>query len=184
MEVVILKKTAFITVAVLLLLLMAACSANKSSTETAVPSNQNNEASAGVDNAEAPEEHAAGHDEAADSNKAADDSSDIADMEPKEDEPNKDEAKAEPEPATEPETHKVEIVGFAFAPAALEINAGDKVQFINLDQVQHTATENNGLFDTGLLAEGESETVTFDNTGEFGYFCTPHPGMKAAIIVK
>lgn len=95
-----------------------------------------------------------------------------------------------PEQAAEPKappparTYRVEIVNFAFTPQEIEIEAGTSVEFINLDDIQHTATDDNGAFDTGLLAKGESKTVTFDKAGEYGYYCIPHPGMRGKIIVK
>jgi len=90
------------------------------------------------------------------------------------------------EPAAEPQpqSYRVEIVNFAFTPQVLEIEAGSSVEFVNLDDVPHTATGNNGEFDTGYLAKGESKTVVFEQAGEYGYYCIPHPGMRGTIIVK
>ncbi len=56
-------------------------------------------------------------------------------------------------------THAVEISDFAFGPADLTVTAGDTVTWTNLDAVEHTATGT--IFDTGLLAQGESYSVTF-----------------------
>ncbi|WP_309122069.1 cupredoxin family copper-binding protein [Paenibacillus sp.] len=90
-----------------------------------------------------------------------------------------------PSPAkAEPVRHVVEIVDFAFSPDRLEINAGDTVVFANKDAVGHTATAEDGSFDTGILKQGEEMEVTFAEAGEFPYICTPHPGMKAIILVK
>lgn len=80
-------------------------------------------------------------------------------------------------------THVVEIKDFAFSIAELEIKVGDKVKFINRDNVEHTATADDNSFDTGLFGEGEEKVVTFDKEGDFGYYCAPHPGMKASIKV-
>jgi plastocyanin len=92
---------------------------------------------------------------------------------------------AEPTPdVVAPTTHKVDIVNFAFSPESLEIQVGDIVEFTNLDGVKHSAVEDNGVFDTGLLGKGESKSVTFSEAGEFGYYCGPHPNMRAKIIVK
>jgi plastocyanin len=78
----------------------------------------------------------------------------------------------------------VEISNFAFSPAKLEIKAGDRVTFINKDEIKHSATADDSSFDTGLLAENEDKTVTFDDAGEFAYHCMPHPGMQATIVVS
>jgi amicyanin len=80
--------------------------------------------------------------------------------------------------------HLVEIEGFAFAPQTLTIRAGDTVTWTNLDDVEHTATSTSGAFDSGLLAQGESYTVTFTEPGTYDYLCTPHPMMTGRIVVE
>jgi plastocyanin len=80
--------------------------------------------------------------------------------------------------------HTVEITNFAFSPEKLEISQGDIVTFINKDEVKHSATADNGQFDTELLAQDESMKITFSDAGEFGYYCIPHPGMRGSIVVK
>lgn len=81
-------------------------------------------------------------------------------------------------------THTVLIKGFAFEPANLTINAGDTVVFVNEDNAPHTATADNGTFDTGRLGRGSSAGLTFQNAGTFGYFCAVHPSMKGSITVS
>lgn len=109
-------------------------------------------------------------------------------VEPKEQTPvvePKEPAVVEPTPVVAtPKTHKVDIENFAFSPVTLEISVGDIVEFTNLDTVKHSAVEDNGVFDTGLLGKDESKQITFNEAGEFAYHCGPHPGMKANIIVK
>ncbi|SFJ13021.1 Plastocyanin [Paenibacillus sp. UNC496MF] len=83
-----------------------------------------------------------------------------------------------------PKTYTVEIKDFAFSPAKLDIKAGDSVTFINRDEIEHTATSVDGVFDTDLLAKDASKTVAFKDAGSFSYNCTPHPGMKGVITVK
>lgn len=81
-------------------------------------------------------------------------------------------------------THQVVIKGFAFEPANLTINAGDSVEFINEDGAPHTATADNGSFDTGNLRRGQSATLTFAAAGTFSYFCAVHPRMKGSVTVS
>lgn len=78
----------------------------------------------------------------------------------------------------------VEIKNFAFGPKTLTVKKGTEVTFANQDSVKHSATSDDGSFDTGLLAKGESGSVTFDKAGTFTYHCTPHPYMKATIVVE
>lgn len=81
------------------------------------------------------------------------------------------------------QTHTINIQNFAFSPAELTIKKGDTVKWTNLDSVAHTATSDNGTFDSGLLSQNQSWSKTFNETGTFEYHCTPHPYMKAKIIV-
>ena len=71
----------------------------------------------------------------------------------------------------------VTIAGFAFAPATVTIQVGDSVTWTNEDSTPHTATAGDGSFDTGQLANGDSEAVTFDTAGTFAYVCSIHPQM-------
>lgn len=80
-------------------------------------------------------------------------------------------------------THTVNIQSFAFQPVDLTVNAGDTVQFVNMDSAPHTATADNGTFDTGQLGNGAGAAVSFSGAGSFSYFCKFHPNMKGTITV-
>ena len=45
----------------------------------------------------------------------------------------------------------------------------------------HSATANDGSFDTGILSKGGSGSHTFTQAGTFSYICTPHPFMKGTV---
>lgn len=66
----------------------------------------------------------------------------------------------------------------------LRIKAGTTVTWTNSDSMQHTVTDVGGAFDSGFLNTGETWSFTFDDVGEFEYFCLPHPWMRAKIIVE
>ncbi len=78
----------------------------------------------------------------------------------------------------------VQISGFRFVPAVITIKAGDTVRWTNKDKVSHTATADDQGFDTGLLAPGQPGEMTFDKPGVYDYHCTPHPGMRAQVVVE
>ena len=86
--------------------------------------------------------------------------------------------------ATAQTTHTVTIKGFAFEPANLAIAVGDSVTFTNEDGAPHTATADNGAFDTDRLDRGQSATLTFGSAGSFSYFCAFHPNMKGSIEIS
>ncbi|MGH8928800.1 MAG: plastocyanin/azurin family copper-binding protein [Acidimicrobiia bacterium] len=48
----------------------------------------------------------------------------------------------------------------------------------------HTVTAVAGSFDSGFLTEDATWSFTFNQVGEFEYFCMPHPWMRAKIIVE
>jgi nitrite reductase (NO-forming) len=67
----------------------------------------------------------------------------------------------------------------------LTIAAGTTVTWTNNDPgMIHTVTSADGRFESGFLAEGESWSATFFTPGEFEYFCTPHPWMRAKVVVE
>jgi plastocyanin len=79
----------------------------------------------------------------------------------------------------------VTIENFSFTPFSVTISAGDSVRWTNQDAaVTHTATANNGAFDTGQIKTGSSARVTFKKAGTFNYHCSVHPGMTGRVVVE
>lgn len=73
----------------------------------------------------------------------------------------------------------------AYDPQTITIEVGESVVWHNEDDDTHTATADDGSFDTGDVAAGEySETVIFDEEGEFTYSCNYHPTMTGTVIVE
>jgi plastocyanin len=79
--------------------------------------------------------------------------------------------------------HAVSIQGFAFSPGTVTIAVGDTVTWTNGDSPNHTATADDGSFDTGSIANGASASATFSTAGTFGYHCAIHASMTATIVV-
>lgn len=78
----------------------------------------------------------------------------------------------------------VEIKNFSFAPETLTIKVGESVTWTNQDSAGHSATADDNSFDTGILSQGQSGSVTFSKAGTYTYHCSVHPNMKATIIVQ
>lgn len=78
----------------------------------------------------------------------------------------------------------IAIEDFAFRPGNLEVPVGANVTWRNDDGPPHDATERNGDWQTQRLSEGESESLTFDRTGNYDYYCSIHPSMKARLVVR
>jgi plastocyanin len=80
-------------------------------------------------------------------------------------------------------SEKVEIVDFAYDPDPVTIEEGGKVTWINRDSAPHTATADDGSFDTGTIEKGKIGSETFKEAGNFTYFCTIHPTMHGTVEV-
>jgi plastocyanin len=92
-----------------------------------------------------------------------------------------------PTPVPTPQVVEIGMLDFEFAPPQVTVKVGDTVTWVNQGQRPHSATADDGGFDTGLFGEGESASVTFATTGTFQYFCQLHGGSggqgMAGIVV-
>jgi plastocyanin len=77
----------------------------------------------------------------------------------------------------------VTIADFSFTPASITIHVGDTVTWTNHGPSAHTATANNGSFNTGVLQKGQSGSHTFNTAGTFSYICSIHPFMHGTVVV-
>ena len=78
----------------------------------------------------------------------------------------------------------VTIKDFEFTPAKITVSVGDTVTWKNDGPTAHSATADDGSFDTGVYGKGQSRSHTFDAAGTFAYICTPHPFMKGTVTVE
>ncbi len=82
----------------------------------------------------------------------------------------------------------------AFSPNPLKIKMGDKITWINNDNNIHTVSSGKPnspdagrLFDSGLtslITPSKSYSHTFNEPGEYSYFCRLHPNMVGTIEVE
>ena len=89
-----------------------------------------------------------------------------------------------PAPSDEaPRSEKVEIADFAYDPDPVTVQVGGKVIWLNQDSAPHTATAEDGSFDTGTLEEGKLKSETFKQAGTYDYICQIHPDMHGVVEV-
>jgi plastocyanin len=88
----------------------------------------------------------------------------------------------DPHDSGQPVPAVVEIENFAFVPAAITVQRGDSVRWVNKDDVAHTVTSGapnaadaGDVFESGTIDPGETYTRRFDEVGTFKYFCRFHP---------
>lgn len=80
-------------------------------------------------------------------------------------------------------SEKVQIVEFTYEPDPVVVQAGGKVTWQNEDTAPHTATADDGSFDTGIIEKGKLGSATFKEPGTFTYFCEIHPTMHGTVEV-
>lgn len=91
---------------------------------------------------------------------------------------------SEPAPSGEAaKSEKVQIVEFTYEPDPVVVQVGGKVTWQNEDAAPHTATADDGSFDTGTIDNGKLGSATFKEAGTFTYFCQIHPTMHGSVEV-
>ncbi len=105
------------------------------------------------------------------------------------------------EETAEPQTHMVDIpngtsvpgcetTSECFSPANITINAGDTVEWVNIDSSAHTVTAGSPsdaqieIFHSSLIIIDASWSFTFDKAGSYDYFCMIHPWMIGSVTVN
>ena len=103
--------------------------------------------------------------------------------------------------AAGPQTHIVETAmgsgapgcetsNACYLPQDITINTGDTVKWDNVDNAAHTVTGGSpsdgpsGVFDSSLLMAGLDYSFTFDDAGNYDYFCMVHPWMVGSVTVN
>ena len=82
-----------------------------------------------------------------------------------------------------------EIDDRCYAPSLILTKKGNSVTWVNEDSAFHSVTSGfyespTELFDSGHLDPFESFTFTFDDVGDYDYFCTLHPWMEGLVTVE
>jgi plastocyanin len=80
-------------------------------------------------------------------------------------------------------SEKVKIVEFVYGPDPVTVQTGGKVIWQNEDTAPHTATADDGSFDTDTIEQGKIKSETFKQAGTFTYFCEIHPTMHGTVEV-
>ena len=83
----------------------------------------------------------------------------------------------------------VTIQTFQFKPTPIEVPAGTRVIFTNMDDITHTVTSGTpdapgGKFGQKLEGKGAIASVELSQPGVYPYFCERHRSMRGEIRVK
>jgi len=93
-----------------------------------------------------------------------------------------------PSPTPAPSIVVIQIVAIdgnmSFSPAAANVRVGQQVVWHNAHSDTHTATQDGGGFDTGLIRPGAtSAPITVTTPGTLRYHCEVHPVMVGVLDV-
>jgi plastocyanin len=87
------------------------------------------------------------------------------------------------QPRAKPSATKTVSVGDNFyEPRTITISVGDTITWRNDGQADHTATAENGSFDTGTFGPGERRSETFDEARTFDYYCIIHGTSQSGTV--
>jgi plastocyanin len=78
---------------------------------------------------------------------------------------------------------EVTMPGKLFAPGLLQVLVGDTVVWRNADGINHTATSDDDVFDSGYLAPGLTFSRVFAKAGAYRYHCSIHRFMRGEVVV-
>jgi plastocyanin len=78
----------------------------------------------------------------------------------------------------------VTIDKYGFHPSSLEIVSGQYVAWTNADTTDHTATANDGSWDTGPIAPGKTISLMFFELRKWDYICGFVPALQGSLTVK
>lgn len=82
------------------------------------------------------------------------------------------------------EAAAITIQDFAFGDP-ITVTSGQEVIVTNRDGLAHTWTSTDAVFDSRSIAGGGgSFTFSFDDAGEYAFFCAIHPSMTGSITVE
>jgi plastocyanin len=77
-----------------------------------------------------------------------------------------------------------------YDPEVIDVAVGTTVAWENVDNTMHTATSGNpdggpdGVFDSDIMSAGDKYEFTFDDAGNYDYYCILHPWMVGTVNVE
>lgn len=79
-------------------------------------------------------------------------------------------------------TNTIDLVDYQFTTDVMTVTAGSEVTWRNRDVVFHTVSATDGSFNSTLRIQGGFRR-TFDEPGEYDFFCAIHPSMHGKLVV-
>lgn len=83
-----------------------------------------------------------------------------------------------------PVAAEVRMAAFKFQQDTVVAAVGETVRWTNTDPVEHTVTFDSAEPGSPPIPQNGSFSHRFDRPGTYPYHCTPHPFMKAVVVVR
>ncbi len=78
--------------------------------------------------------------------------------------------------------HVIVLDKMAFGAMPTGVRAGDIIEWVNRDILEHSATARDGSFDVDLKPGATMRTTA--RAGSFAFFCKFHPTMTGTLVAK
>ncbi|MBF6614691.1 MAG: cupredoxin domain-containing protein, partial [Chloroflexi bacterium] len=87
-------------------------------------------------------------------------------------------------PQPQPAEVKINIKDFEFSPSVVTVAVGTKVTWTEVGPTEHNTVSKDRLWDSGIMAIGQTFSYTFTKTGVYNYWCTIHSEMLGQVTVR
>lgn len=77
----------------------------------------------------------------------------------------------------------VQMKRLCFSPTVLKVGVGEKVTWVNRDEMSHVVAGTNSIWGSGDLSKDQMVTYRFRRAGLYPYSCYYHPGMNGVVVV-
>lgn len=99
---------------------------------------------------------------------------------------NSDTSSQDATPSANGDGTKIDMKNIQFSPKEQTVKVGEKVTWVNQDDVDHNVTTTGGpvKFNSKDYGKGDTYTYTPTKAGKIEYTCTLHPGMDGVLNVE
>lgn len=80
--------------------------------------------------------------------------------------------------------NEVIILNNTYDPTLIVVKVGTTVTWTNKENIKHSVTSDEGIFESGDMKKGNQYQFTFATAGYYFYHCSYHYGMKGTVLVK
>lgn len=82
-------------------------------------------------------------------------------------------------------TVTINIKNYAYSKKTVTVKKGTIIRWVNKDSMKHDVRSKKAGGPNGpLLGKNKSYSWRAESKGTYAYYCSPHPYMKATVIVK